>query len=105
MHTSLIQLAPLSRQILYTKAVQTSFYSSDDDAGGFPAHMSNGVGSSTSTDPPRESEDAMRKRIIKELEEEKAALDKQIEEERATLAKEVEQDRLRGRSGSSIRED
>lgn len=84
------------RQILYTKAVQTSFYSADDDSESLPAHMANGVGSSTSTGPPRESEDAMRRRIIKELEEEKAALDKQIEEERATLAKEAEQDRLRG---------
>jgi hypothetical protein len=93
--------ASLLRQILYTKAVQTSFYSSEDDADGLPAHMANGVGSSTSTGPPRESEDAMRKRIIKELEDEKAALDKQIEEERATLAKEVEQDRLRGQSRMS----
>lgn len=91
----------MQQKVTYTKAIQTSFYASDDE-NDLPAHMSNGVGTSTaSTAMGRETEDDMRKRIIKELEEEKAALDLQIEEERATLAKEVEQDRLKGASISA----
>jgi dynein intermediate chain len=94
--------------VTYAKGVQTTFSSlapADElDAEGFPAHMSSGAGTSTnptaagvgSSSSGRETEDEMRERIVKELEEEKRVLDAQIEVERARLEAEVEQDRLRG---------
>lgn len=79
--------------VTYTKSVQTSFATStSDDEDLSLGPMSQGGRNG------RETEDEMRSRIIRELEEEKRKLDEEIAMEKAELERVEELERIRGLS-------